>query len=119
MDRAAVEELLARVKAATEPDREIDAAITALFFDAAEVEISQHYSIQRDYYTSSLDAIVASIERELPGRWWSVDGPSPDAGASIQRLDGDWPFAGLGATPALACCAAFLSALAANAGEKP
>jgi hypothetical protein len=119
--------LAERCEKATGPDRELDCAIYALakkhMNPAALLEsFRREFSISAmiDAYTTSLDAITALIERELPAAWvwtlgqnihhrtWSV---------SINNLDSDGaPYSVCwGASsyaPALALCAAFCRAMA-------
>lgn len=138
MTRTEIEALPARVRGATEFDREIDAAFHALMhgipfrFVGERVEMEYHHaddaekrwhkshdtrgvagaSVSYVSYTGSLDAIVGLIERQL-GRW----------DISIDARDEGWfcwieePHSrttngeGYGTTRPLALCAAFLNAL--------
>lgn len=59
-------ELLERVKAASGPDREIDMAI-AREFDLFETLMGDRRFVRPFYFTASIDAAVALIERVLPG----------------------------------------------------
>lgn len=65
--------------------------------------------------TASVDAVLALIERDLPGRFWSLN---PANGADKARaqidpsLDAQSPHNGRAATPALALLSAFLRAKA-------
>lgn len=142
--------LLERVRAATGPDREIDGMIEV------EARRQQAYRVglndeQRAHwattiegvvydnatrynaspYTASVDAILALIERELPGCRWGVschsfrgDERYPDGKpkyvdgyrAHVTERSAMRPMPTIAdhqATPALALCAAFLSAKAA------
>lgn len=111
MNKEAIESLLARVKAATEGSNELDFAISHLIRPGA---------IQRPY-TQSIDAIVGLIEAQLPG--WRGDVrlgnfPPHEARDRAVLWSGDttrreslFGCGGDGSTPALALCAAFLSAL--------
>lgn len=71
--KAELEFLLARVEAATGPDRELDEAIGVLFgwilFDAIECVYVSPEGKRGDMpcFTSSIDAAVALVERMLPG----------------------------------------------------
>lgn len=57
-------EALEMVDAATEPDREIDYAITALF------EPERHGKVRE--WSASLNAVVALTEREMPDWTWGT-----------------------------------------------
>jgi hypothetical protein len=137
-------ELIERVERAEGPDREIDKQIWfALFCVPNEGQINKilggpfdaaryRYLTKDDFlpsdgtlspaYTSSLDAIVGLIERELPG-WlgdvdvctsWADDG---SFGARLFPPKVDTNYASQATTPALAMCGAFLRALSARGGK--
>jgi len=101
---AELQELLERVKAATGPDRKIDADIyNAIIDDGGRIAFkvkdwsrqpgsrlsrwhdgwltgkgeTDGYAEELERYTASLDAIVGLIERELPG--WIIDHIGADA----------------------------------------
>jgi len=113
--------LVERLEKATGPDREIDAAIRA------QLGISEGYHAH-EFYTASLDAALALVERVLPG--WRVQFWQQRSGSWHVRLirdahyalvttededrtrDGDNEIAGARSTPALALCLAALKALA-------
>lgn len=120
-------ELIARLEAASEGSLELDEAIALRFYPwLAPLPRSEYGGWHHptdgliapaDPYTTSLDAIVALIERKLPGWSWGVSGalsptctgllyePAPTATGyrTKQRADGK--------TPAIALCIAFLRAL--------
>jgi len=111
-------ELIERVERAEGPDREIDIAIMRL----TDPRSAYLYLPLIPPHTSSLDAIVGLIERELPGAFWSVcrmeDGPF----AQVIRVMPDGGYIGAltqggGKTAALALCLSFLRALSARGGK--
>ena len=127
-DRAALESLLERVRAAKWADRELDGLIIVAVGAASEVNPHSPTFVRMldrrgrpdDIYcrsaevTSSLDAAVDLIDRVLPGAHWDVQA----GGCAWIRVDdadiGDaWNLA----TPALALCAALLTAILARAGD--
>jgi hypothetical protein len=59
------EGLLARVEAATGPDRKIDVALVAAFISAKEAELHAHYHIAAYDFTESIDAALALVDRLL------------------------------------------------------
>jgi hypothetical protein len=93
-----IDALIAKCEAAQGPDREIDAAFHALMngypfrFENVGTQMFYHHADEKAArwhaafeakegqtvgyvpYTSSLDSIVALIERELPGWTWQVTG---------------------------------------------
>jgi hypothetical protein len=73
-DTQALEALLARVEAATRPDREIDGEIAQLCgWLKTPLDWTDNFGTKRNLpppYTSSLDAIAALAETELPVWWW-------------------------------------------------
>jgi hypothetical protein len=83
IDKLGMGELLARVKAATGPDRELDLDIAAaLFTDGEDTAwwqrrkerfLSSHMLVDAaPPYTASIDAALALTERMLPGRSYHV-----------------------------------------------
>lgn len=122
------EELIERVRAATGPDGWIDNALFCLekgydrlesdMLDSAGPRLYAYkggkcFEIDADIpdYTSSVDAILALIERELPG--WSPRLAKLDSGLWMADLVApglDANFRNDLATPALALCLAFLEA---------
>ena len=50
-----------KLKALTEPSREVD------------VEIAKSFDEVSLYFTASLDATVELVEREMPGWWWALE----------------------------------------------
>lgn len=105
-------ELAERCEKATDEDRDIDRCIAAYLPDGF-----QTYPISG--FTSSLDAITALIDRELPAAWvWTLGQNIHHRtwGVSINNLDSDGaPYSVCwGASshaPALALCAAFCRAM--------
>lgn len=135
-------ELIERVERAEGPDREIDAQIVAYLNHAivkpypptddfgprnrwqfwsrdGEHFLGNEGRMQVARYTESLDAIVGLIERELPGEWSiSVDARIPGWFAWIENDQHVATHAeGVGATKALAVCAACLRALSTRGGK--
>ena len=138
--------LLGRVRAATGPDREIDAAFHALThsvpfrFVGQLVEMEFHHADEqtkrwhkshdtRDNtraviryvpYTSSLDAIVALIERkhQVMSLTMTIDPSGCGAKLTVwpQGLSGgiETRFDSVSHSVELACCAVFLSSLSAQ-----
>lgn len=93
--------LIDRVKAATGPDRELDLEITNQFgvwipthpnpndwmtVIPSAISTADRY-VQR--YTSSLDAVVALVERESPWADWNVASTVTDAGRKFMAEVGD------------------------------
>jgi hypothetical protein len=106
-------ELLERVKAASGPDREIDMAI-AREFDLFETLMGDRRFMRPFYFTASIDAAVALIERALPeANCHGYDAGPNGVSAYVSRNNiavGHWSFETKGATPALALVAALLKA---------
>lgn len=128
-------DLLARVEAATGPDRELDAALWLDFTPGATRRASTVKSskgLWPDYtidetreaggalivvpaYTASLDAALALVERVLPGWVWSVGNLASGGGqAYLMRAQSAALIGGKASTPALALLAAMLKALMAQ-----
>lgn len=123
MSERDLSDLIARVEAATGPDREIDVAILR----ALPIE-GGWFSVWPDHLTwdsldagkfappltASLDAALGLAERVLPGVMWQV-GFDPDDGSMCARLvTVPPPCAHVKAnhdTPALALCLAILKAV--------
>lgn len=70
-DKAQLESLLERVRAATGPDRELDYAVSRF----ADGELARHSSLHLPY-TASIDASLALVERLLPGWRWGISSHS-------------------------------------------
>ena len=125
--------LIERVERATGPDREIDAVLFILFpsltdgkppFNAESDP--WHLQWTRPAYTSSLDAVVVLVERELDDREWArgVDRENRKYWARIGNDNWDEAnedIIGYGKTAALALLLAFLRAKheAVNAVHSP
>lgn len=133
---ASLSDLLARVEAATGPDRELDDSLALasgwhppgvdprLFSNPDTHRLYAHHA---PAFTASLDAALALCERVLPGWRWTLDSESnregvprgkPGASVYIDQYDPDAPFHSAEApTPALALLAAMLKALDAQAKD--
>jgi len=130
-----IAELLERVKAATGPGRELDAAIVLTLEPEAfpntvrSVEddgtiVCGHYGAYTFHdapeLTASIDAALALVERALPGWRWSVFHPGYDNGIYQGGKSGCHLYhpassglitaKGFGTTPSLAILAALLEA---------
>lgn len=125
-------ELLERVKAATGPDRDLDAAIGKALgaeFKARNVHRRGHYiggkpvllRVAEDYprFTASVDATLALVERCLPG--WRYDIHSPRFGTPFEGvlMDGDSASRRIVVGHAPTAPLAILSALLQAIGEQP
>jgi len=125
--------LIDRVRAASGPDREIDADVYEALGYQVKRRPVRHSSVHKshatsvswryldsgrwlamEYFTASLDAVVALIERELPeANCWGVEKEPGYIEAFVSRNNvesGHWMRLGNAATPALSLLAAFLSA---------
>lgn len=130
--RNRLDELLAKVEAATAEDPKLDREIfVGIGFEFAEHDCNWHkgdiivsaYS-RDDRVTASLDAAVALVEKMLPGCWLDLAGPrkylhiptpSPNYWRGmVNAWDAHGDVVGWGATPALALIAALLKALVAT-----
>lgn len=130
-EREEIEALLARVEAATGPDREIDKEIARLLGwstvapprDSDRMFPSLWVSPDGNVkgalppaYTSSLDAIVGLIEREISVYLLKITIAPAGNGAELtvwpKGLSGgiEETFTAVSVSPELACCAAFLRA---------
>jgi len=118
----ALEGLLSRVEAATGPDRELDRDLAVAIGGYERVEMHPHfmretttnrvgwYGRMAPFYTSSIDAALALVERVLPGAQWEITNlygaakaelPLNHGDGSVQgawREDGNVPLAILAAT---------------------
>lgn len=126
-------ELLERVKAATGPDREVDAEIAmaaGVHSRSRDGGRSKGWLIEANggtniwanhppAYTESMDAIVALIQQELPGWRICSDGPMNSDGHYSAFIERSGDLASSSAdglrTRCLALCAAFLAAKIAQA----
>ena len=123
--------LLSRVRAASGPDRELDADICAHLYGGARVSFDYNIQVREDpkgmlvetdaelgsppHITTSIDAAVALVERVLPGaNTVGVEKNPKGATAYVARNyvhSGHWMTEVDAATPPLAILAALLSAL--------
>lgn len=130
MAESKLTDLIAKLEAATEGSRELDVEIacalrpgsrpyryapgTYSFRDEMGVWDTKHVST----VTTSLDAIVALIERKLPVWWVQYLGQTQKGWAT--RIEQQGASLGLfySPTPALALCIALLSALQLQGGSE-
>jgi hypothetical protein len=137
MTKEAWLELAKRCEAATGPEREIDVAITLAIHPYlasgpfAQTRLGRWVRMYggpifkgAPNYASSIDAITALIERELPGHLHGYLPGGKAVGFSDVIIWSGYAFSGLdfvagsrGSSPALALCAAFCLAKAASAGD--
>lgn len=136
--------LIDRLEAASEGSRELDREMMLLVGDAREVDHCTFYGPEErvwcfgeyehetdlpplPYLTSSLDAIVALIERKLPGWFWGIgrrsdaDDPAKPMWAEVaserwikSETEKDEQFESDGVTAPLALCVVLLRALQAQ-----
>ncbi len=129
--------LIERVERATGPDREIDArvwcAVQGYEFSAMKNEHSFKYAPYRDalrasllwghqlvkgeHYTSSLDAVIALIEQQMPGAEWSLTNLYGTAWAELPLNGGDMQNEGDGCHGRSPILAAWALHLAGSARE--
>lgn len=117
--------LIERLEKLTCPDREVDDLIGAAVFRTEPVgPFSPGSKVDKRLprYTASLDAVIALVERELPGWHWNV-GEFPTVRAQLaQPVETKFgPGIGIradttGATPAIALCLALLRAKGGDNG---
>jgi hypothetical protein len=125
--------ILERLRAATGPDRELDALIWLETTDGAtrrESTVTSSTNLWPPYtidetrdatgrlitvpsYTASIDAALALVERMLPGAAYDMHKSDKGYSFSILRAYLDRPYFG-GATPALAILTALFAALEAK-----
>ena len=118
--------LIERLEKLTSPDREVDDLIGAAVFRTEPVgPFSPGSKVDKRLprYTASLDAVIALVERELPG-WCVISNSKDGQGTVLIHKDGapyaDMPRADSGsqARPiAIAHCLALLHALRAKGGD--
>ncbi len=119
-----LKELLERVKAATGPSDELDDAIAdtlglwEVTMEAEDMHSQPHEVRRRDFYSDSIDAALALVEKMLPGWGWSV-ADYGHAGASCSCFLHPAPeqsscLHDSGRTPPLAILAALLTAIVAQ-----
>lgn len=131
-DLPTLRDLLVRVEAATVPDRELDGRIWCLMggltfyrwdgagvvWKVADGTIRHSASERIPLFTTSIDATVALIERELPDWAWSVARAESQGSAAVWAtgsFDETLARVPLSNTPpALALIAAMLKALVAR-----
>jgi len=97
--------LIEHVAALTGPSREVDGEVADHFKAYA-------FDWSNPYFTLSLDAAVALVERVLPGCDWEAEKWMGKGIAGINSGDNE-----LAATPAIALVLATLRALQAKGGE--
>lgn len=119
-----IADLIARVEAATGPDREIDAMVARVVCDwdvfSVPDLIGGTVRLARDgartfevpRWSASIDAVVELIRREMPGAEWSISatGLAEIAAAYVPGCRCGWT----APTPALALLLAFLRAMQAR-----
>ena len=127
-----LQELLARLEAAQEADRVLDAALyCALLAPDCKASISRPGFVaitdddpsrwrynEAQHYTASIDAALALVERALPGAWWTLRhaGGAPPSGFAIAELyRPEWRYDASGPTPAIALLIALVRAKIAEA----
>jgi hypothetical protein len=98
-------ELLAALKAATGPSRELDTALAATFGECDPTT---------EYFTSSIDAALALVERTRPGCGWHVSTQDDGYTAWLELIDRD--VIETAPTAPLAILIALMTALEANHG---
>lgn len=127
--------LLDRIEKAEGPDRELDLLIwVALvanpskeynwsdgvwFKDHGEKDRGPYWRAcdhtkEAPFYTASLDAALALVERVRPGHWWSIEhvGGAPPAGFAKARIfTPEVAYSASGSTPALALLSALIRSL--------
>lgn len=126
-----LQSLLARVEAATEPDRDIDADLTVALLGGKAEWLTAQYTgdlvaahvvpsanhrgglAKQPVYalTASLDAALALVGRVLPGWAWSVGNKASGGQAYLMSGPGAVLCGGEANTPALSLLAALLKAL--------
>ena len=106
-------ELAQRCEQAMGPDRDIERCMCSLIPEGFQ-------TLPNAGFTSSLDAITALIDRELPGSMRSIR-KHPDGEAVAQvwnsQVVGETPQQRCCASEALALCAAFCRAMAAKQAD--
>ena len=120
------DELIAALKSATGPDRELDVQVMALAFDWAKPESpyysphcvgdepiywqarnTAYYKQPCPHFTGSIDAIVKAIKVKWPEADWRIGAAS----WAIVTPPDHWSLRGNGNTPELSLCIAFVAAL--------
>ena len=115
---AHLSDLIAKLEAASEGSRELDALVWVAATGSTFSHLAENAHLDR--VTTSLDAIVALIERKLPGRAWMLSSPDKLLSHPLcqgEVAEGEFSFEttkGCAPTPALALCIAFLRALQAQ-----
>lgn len=109
-----IDTIIERVRGLDGPDREVDRDVHVLLVGPViDFPLSgpwQENGIAAvPAYTASLDAVVALIERELPGFLWRIGTDGPDD-APFGWVGRDDEAGHLAATPTLAILLAFLTA---------
>lgn len=130
-DDPKVAELLAKVRGATGPDRDIDRWVQHLVVNdgrrgrykssEAWVRAAREQRWNTPHITRSIDEVLALVESKLPGWTWCKKFPSlntvalcrPNQGLVIRGIEGR------GATVSLALLAALLTALQSHKEQMP
>ncbi|PRD42065.1 hypothetical protein C5748_18075 [Phyllobacterium phragmitis] len=65
-------DLIAKLEAATGPDKDIDLAIVRTFISDGEAHLHEKYDLDSYRLTESIDAAIALAERLLPGAFVNI-----------------------------------------------
>lgn len=115
------EKLIERLEAATGPDRELDRDLTERFYPTVATPDTRAHGdpawrhpdfglVRCEYYTASLDAALALVERVRPGAHFVVATMPEGVGYYAAIGEGD-SRAYTAPTPAIALCLALLRTL--------
>jgi hypothetical protein len=110
-----IDALIAKCAAATGGDRELDGLMAKQLRESGEYGAYEFY--EPEPYTSSIDSIVALVERELPGAGWCLYSTGTPVHAErywARILSVKDRKMKRTASPALALCQCFLKALRAK-----
>jgi len=114
-------ELIERLEKATEGSLELDKAILLSFgFTWRGMNYWHHDNSTMwrgpTFFTRSLDAAVALVERVLPGAEWEVSNTGRRPGATVISYERRKREGAYASTPAIALCIAILRAAEESAG---